>query len=531
MMSLNATSGKSFKSTLDILSRLALNWERVLLMMKLSVWLTLYPSITFCSTFSINVINLTLCIAEAAVKYCVLIIGIDYLSHYTLASQCHVEYFFVFISFFTLMQKRRERMSRKKRSENVKEWCERTFWRGRKKFYIYIKIATHIHTLTSGRKIDFKKRKMPTWEWRVEAREREKRKREKVWLLTFVCCCRSSNEWLPISFLRFLHLTVWRTERHRQIICRLLLVDSSTLFRRTHYHHSNGRCVWKHCARNGQPSKMKVRTGVEELRNDRAWYSGAVISGSRMDLSNNELKPMRYRSNNSFVLPTSLSNDLSSLHMTPSDSNEELDMNHLQQTSVNPMFTPPIVSPPNANQSSAYQAIEAAYLEHGIRIHLNPATASTMTQQQPSTTDPVNGNKPPMNPQRPRVFIHRNPSRSSSALLYTNAVPDDNRDSRPFSALHQTSNHQFEQYRSDDVSYRPMVDLSQLPAQSTVDYSSTSMLASEHSNVVSPTANLGMHTIVTRSVENDADLDYMTRLLKTANGDSFRGKALRTETF
>ena len=76
-----------------------------------------------------------------------------------------------------------------------------------------------------------------------------------------------------------------------------------------------------------------------------------------------------------------------------------------------------------------------------------------------------------------------------------------------------------------------MVDLSQLPAQSTVDYSSTSMLASEHSNAVSPTANLGMNTVVTRSVESDADLDYMTRLLKTANGDSFRGKASRAETF
>jgi hypothetical protein len=249
-----------------------------------------------------------------------------------------------------------------------------------------------------------------------------------------------------------------------------------------------------------------------------------------MDLSNNELKPMRYRSNNSFVLPTSLSTDLSSLHMTPSDSNEELDMSYPQETSVNPMFTDP-----SANQASAYQAIEAAYREQGIRIHLNQTAVATMTQQQqqqqPSATDHVNESKLPINPQRPRVFIHRNPSRSSSALQYTSAAQDTNQDSRPFSAFHQTSNHHFEQYRSDDGSHGPVIDLSQLPARSTVEYSSTSMLASEHSNPITLTAHLGMNTIVTRSVENDPDLDYMTRLLKTANGDSFRGKSARKDPF
>ena len=356
---------------------------------------------------------------------------------------------------------------------------------------------------------------------------RGEKNREKVWLLTSVCCCRSSNEWLPISFQRFLHLLVWRTERRRLIICRLWIVDSWTSFLPTTL--SSVRCVWKHCARNGQPSKMKVRFVTNQPRNERGGYSGAVISGSRMDLSNNESKPARFRSNNSFVLPTSLSNDLSSLHMTPSDSNDELDSTHLQQTSANPMFAHSTASQPIAHHSSAYQAIEAAYREHGIRIHLNPTTATAIGQQHSSASDYLNGSKPPISLQRPRVFIHRTPSRSSSALHYTDAAPDHKQDSRPFSALQQTSNHDFEQYRRDDLSCGAVIDLSQLPARPNVEHSSTSILASERSNLLTPPTNVGITTIVTKPIENDPDLAYMSRLLKTTNGDSFRGNWSRTE--
>ena len=43
------------------------------------------------------------------------------------------------------------------------------------------------------------------------------------------------------------------------------------------------------------------------------YFSGAVINGNRMDLANGDLKATKHRTNSTFALPTSLSNELSSL--------------------------------------------------------------------------------------------------------------------------------------------------------------------------------------------------------------------------
>jgi len=219
-----------------------------------------------------------------------------------------------------------------------------------------------------------------------------------------------------------------------------------------------------------------------------------------MDLSQNNLKPTKFRSNNSFAFPASL-------NIRSSDQNHEM-ITRFHQSPVTPA----------ASQSSnrpSYQAIEAAYLEHGVRIRVSP----TRTSQQ-SERKSVNSL------QRHTAFISRNPIRTTSVLHYTTTDLDQHHDSRSFSALQQSSSNDFEQTQTHNVSY---AQSSQLNEEIHDDYLSPSIIVSEHSNPITPPEKLPItnnrtSTTPTTLYDNDPDLLYMSSLLKKPSGDSFLGK-------
>jgi hypothetical protein len=251
-----------------------------------------------------------------------------------------------------------------------------------------------------------------------------------------------------------------------------------------------------------------------------------------MDLSNSGYKPSKHRTNNTFALPTSLNTELSSLNGTPHDHTPDLYAKHHQQTSKRRPF--PLSSPTQSTNVSSYQAIEAAYLEHGIRIHLNSTTGSTVTKQPNSTRENSNERKFENTIHRHKAFVNRNPSRSSSALHYSTISHDRNQDSRPFSALQQTSTDDYEQNDTHRISH-PQPSESQNQSQSSQplnnNYCLSSRVASEQSDpMILPTqlaiTNGTSSTTTTTLINNDPDLEYMSSLLQTTNGDSFRGKLI-----
>jgi hypothetical protein len=229
-----------------------------------------------------------------------------------------------------------------------------------------------------------------------------------------------------------------------------------------------------------------------------------------MDLSNSEYKPVKYRANNTFALPTSL-------NISP-----EINTDHSQPISTTRRVLPFSIH----SNTSPYQVIEAACLEHGIRIHLNPMTAAAVAQQKSSSTENLNSKKSENSLQRNRTFVNRNPSRSSSALNYSTAVNVTQQDSRPFSALQQISTTDFDPTNTHNVSYvQPIENQNSLPL--TNAYCSSSILTSEQSDPIVLQAQSAV-TNGTPSREaftnHDPDLAYMSSLLKTTSGDSYRGK-------
>jgi hypothetical protein len=238
----------------------------------------------------------------------------------------------------------------------------------------------------------------------------------------------------------------------------------------------------------------------------RLFLSGAVINGSRMDLSTTDLKPTKYRPNSSFALPISLNTELSPRIILSSDRTQEMNTHSRQQISV-PGIT-------QASNLQSYQAIEAAYLEHGIRIRVSP----TRTRQ-PS------GRKSAPSLQRNIGFVSRNPIRTTSVLHYTTDNLDEHHDSRPFSALQQTSSNEFEENHKHNVSYAQSSQVNEETHHHT-NYLSPSIVTSEHSNPRTPEKlPLTNNTTSTRElVDNDPDLVYMSTLLRQTSEDVFQGK-------
>ena len=216
--------------------------------------------------------------------------------------------------------------------------------------------------------------------------------------------------------------------------------------------------------------------------------------------------------------------------MSASDSHDERTTTHpLQSASSEQMPIESNTSHTTSNARPNYRALEAAYLERGIRIQMDASTAAALNQQQTSTTDRSHGNKSTNLLQRPRAFVHRNPSRSSSALQYQVILPDPNEDGRPFSALQPGLRHDFERNPPpDEDAYANGVDLSQLTGQQLrSDYSTHSILIGEQMTPVTPPEQIRIPVNGCKSIDDDPDLVYMSKLLKTTNGDSFRGRTNR----
>lgn len=273
---------------------------------------------------------------------------------------------------------------------------------------------------------------------------------------------------------------------------------------------------------------MKVTIHFE-TKNLYEIFTGALISGNRMDLSNSEFKPPKHRTNNSFALPTSLT---ISVNMSPCTQTPDINTNHPQQTLSRRTIR--LSSPSQSPHISAYQAIEAAYLEHGIRIHLNSTTAAAVTQQQNLPTENLTGKKSITGILRHKAFVNRNPSRPSSALIYATNGNDTNEDSRPFSALHHTSTVNFEQKNTPNASNTQSIESQnqlQSSEQTNNNGCASSIVGSERSDHIRSSTPLVPITndasSITTLIDNDPDLAYMSSLLKTTNGDSFRGKLIK----
>ena len=244
-----------------------------------------------------------------------------------------------------------------------------------------------------------------------------------------------------------------------------------------------------------------------------------------MDISSSGLKSAKYRTNNTFAFPTSLNTELTFLNISSANHTPDTSRNHTQQTSKRRAL--PLSSPTDSTTNvSTYQAIEAAYLEHGIRIHLN-------------STNPTSGSggvgfvqqenlirkKPTNNIQRYKTFVNKQSSRSSSALHYSTNIQDTNQDSRPFSALQHTSIVDFEEINTPKETYaQPIETQNQLESSPLLhqNRSSSPILPNQHFDHFKLPITNGIST--TTFINHDPDLAYMTSLLQTTNGDSFRGK-------
>lgn len=252
-----------------------------------------------------------------------------------------------------------------------------------------------------------------------------------------------------------------------------------------------------------------------------------------MDISNNDFKPSKYRTNNSFVLPTSLGNEMVPQNLSPSNQTPDLTLN---PSHVHPIgrrsFAYPTPSQPT--RASSYQAIEAAYLEHGIRIHLNPGAVAMVSQQPNSSNENVNPRKVTNGIHRHKAFVNRMPSRASSAFEFPPSVHDIQQDSRPFSALQQTSTEDFDQTNSNHHALMPTNGTSHALQLSNPFCSSTILTSEQADHISLPNNQLAITngTISTETlVNNDPDLAYMSSLLQTTSGDSFRGTEILSFIF
>ena len=248
--------------------------------------------------------------------------------------------------------------------------------------------------------------------------------------------------------------------------------------------------------------------------------SGALVRGSRIPLSNNELKSPRHQTNDDneneqnrtlFVAPSS---ELTSLPSLTSD----------QITDTYQSEPLPIQDASSqTTDMTSYKAIEAAYLEHGIRIRLSPSKPIT-------TTVPTPGRRS-AGSQRYTAFSNRNPSRTSSVLHYATTTQEIDHDTRSFSVLQQMSSNGFDPTQTLNVSFAQS-STQGVDEPINQEYLSPSIITTEYSNPVTPPdkpllANHRQNPPV--SFHNDPDLAYMSSLLKTSIGQSYRGESRESE--
>jgi hypothetical protein len=168
-------------------------------------------------------------------------------------------------------------------------------------------------------------------------------------------------------------------------------------------------------------------------------------------------------------------------------------------------------SPTESTYLSSYQAIEATYLEHGIRINLNLPTDAGVLKRQNQTTENSPGRNPGNNTERYKSFNNRNLSRSSTPPHYLTTVQDTNLNSR-------TSVADPEQMHTHKISYAQSSDNDHCSSVITASGHSDQMTLPTQSDIKNDKPSLAT------LIGNDPDLIYMSSLLRRTSGDSFRGK-------
>jgi hypothetical protein len=178
-----------------------------------------------------------------------------------------------------------------------------------------------------------------------------------------------------------------------------------------------------------------------------------------------------------------------------------------------------------ATHLSSYQAIEAAYLEHGIRININInlPTAPTVTKRQYQITENSTERNSANNIERHKASNNRNLSQSSIPPHYLTTVQHtQNLNSRIFTA-------DLEQIHTHNISYAQssnQLNNNSCSSIITVSEHSDQMTLPTQSDITSDKASLAT------LIGTDSDLAYMSSLLRRTSGDSCRGKStLSTYSF
>lgn len=252
------------------------------------------------------------------------------------------------------------------------------------------------------------------------------------------------------------------------------------------------------------------------------------MRGSRITISNNELRSPRHRTNRDENEndDDGISDAVDDGEHSPPPPTEvtSFPSDQINETLGNQQPTENLIIQDTCSQTTdmtSYKAIEAAYLEHGIRIRLTPNKSST-TNKTTATTGRRSANS-----QRHLSFTNRNPSRTSSVLTYAPTRPEIDQETRSFSALHQASANGFETSQTLNVSLAQSSSTQYFEGTKSSEYFSTSFIAKEHSNPVTPPGKTSTHqpSAISLTFPNDPDLAYMSSLLKTSIGQSYRGES------
>lgn len=220
------------------------------------------------------------------------------------------------------------------------------------------------------------------------------------------------------------------------------------------------------------------------------FYSGALVRGSRVNLSSADIRSPRARveQNNEVNVDSN-----SQLALVESKNDE----NKVEEN----------------QEVSSYQAIEAAYRQRGIRIRLSPGKGS------PSQGSAA-GRRSALSLRRPSTFSNRNPSRTSSVLNYSSTKPEFEPVERSFSVLQQASSNAFESEHTKSLAFTQSTEISEVPTVSGFSENETSP------KLVTSAVTTEKSVIPINLSMNDPDLAYMSVLLKTSAGESYRGIVL-----
>lgn len=229
-----------------------------------------------------------------------------------------------------------------------------------------------------------------------------------------------------------------------------------------------------------------------------------------MDIASTDLRSLPHRSNTGFAFPTSLNTDISYLHLTPD--------NRVYEMSSDSFQDPDLMTASQSSNLSSYKAIQAAYLQHGIRIRYSPRKTTPATAARPDRQPSGSACTRTTSSKEHPVGL---PKVSQHMARKQHAEPD----SASFDTPQQSSSNDFDHVRiadvSDEESTSPIND--DIPDE----YYSTSFITSQHFPSGTPLEKTRFANTLTPTApvldDDDPDIAYMSSLLKIASSDSFRG--------